>query len=63
MRIIVTRSLRVRSVLSFSLSCLSFFLFYLGRGQGELPRATGGLGEVAVDGEQERTAYNIVMIQ
>jgi len=33
------------------------------RGQGELPRAVGGLWEVAADGEQERTVYNIVMIQ
>jgi len=35
----------------------------LRRGQGELPRAVGGLWEVAADGEQERTVYNIVMIQ
>ena len=33
------------------------------RGQGELPRAVGGLWEVAADGEQERAVYNIVMIQ
>jgi len=33
------------------------------RGQGELPQAVGGLEEVAADGEQERTVYNIVMIQ
>ena len=54
------------SVLIF-LNCMSFFLsFFLSgqarRGQGELPRAAGGLFEVSADGEQERTVYNIVMI-
>jgi len=42
------------------------FQFVMGqarRGQGELPRAAGGLFEVTADGEQERTVYNIVMIQ
>jgi len=71
-------SLLCRSFESFSLSfclsvCLSFFpSFFLsfslllgqaGRGQRELPRAAGGLLEVAADGEQERTVYNILMIQ
>jgi len=34
-----------------------------GRGQGESPRAAGGLFEGAADGKRERTVYNIVMIQ
>jgi len=46
-----------RGVFSFSFSGKAR------RGQGELPRAVGGLWEVAADGEQERTVYNIVMIQ
>ena len=56
--------------LSFSLSFfLSFFLIsslvggQSGRGQGESPRAAGGLFESAAGGERERTVYNIVMIQ
>ena len=49
--------------------CLSLFLSLslssgqAGRGQGESPRAAGGLLEGAADGERERTVYNIVMIQ
>ena len=59
-------------MLSLSLSPFLFFLFLsfffqvsgkARRGQGELPRAVGGLWEVAADDEQERTVYNIVMIQ
>jgi len=45
---------------------LSFFLPFreqAGRGQGESPRAAGGLLEGAAGGERERTVYNIVMIQ
>ena len=52
--------------LSFCLF-LSFFPFsssgQAGRGQGESPRAAGGLLEGAADGERERTVYNIVNIQ
>ena len=47
----------------FSLSFLSVFSGMARRGQGELPRAVGGLWKVTADGEQERTVYNIVMIQ
>jgi len=32
------------------------------QGQGKLPRAAGGLLEVAADGEREKTVYNIAMI-
>jgi len=42
------------------------FLRILGQarwGQGESPRAAGGLFEGAADGERERTVHNIVMIQ
>jgi len=49
----------------FPTVCLSIFLSrgQARWGQGELPSAAGGLCEVAADGEQERTAYNIVTIQ
>jgi len=60
-------------VLCHSFESFSFFLLFFlslsllvgqaGRGQGESPRAAGGLLEGAADGEQERTVYNIVMIQ
>jgi len=50
------------SFLSFILS-LSLLVGQAGRGQGESPRAAGGLLEGAADGEQERTVYNIVMFQ
>jgi len=46
-----------RGVFSFSFSGKAR------RGQGELLRAVGGLWEVAADGEQERTVFNVVMIQ
>jgi len=59
-----------RVFLSLSLALFPSFLPFISRivgqarrGQGELPRAAGGLLEVAADGEQERTVYNIVMIQ
>ena len=66
------RSLYSRSFarfLSLNLSLTPFVLFLslfagqAGRGQGESPRAAGGLLEGAADGERERTVYNIVMIQ
>jgi len=49
--------------LSLFLSFSSLFEGQAGRGQGESPRAAGGLLEGAADGERERTVYNIVMIQ
>jgi len=55
-------SLTLSLFLSFVLF-LSLFGGQAGRGQGESPRAAGGLLEGAADGEQERTVYNIVMIQ
>ena len=49
---------------SLSFCLLSFFSAgQAGRGQGESPRAAGGLLEGAADGERERTVYNIVTIQ
>jgi len=58
-------SLSFRQSFFFSLSSLSFFLSLFfsflggqaGRGQGESPRAAGGLLEGAADGEQERIVY------
>ena len=54
--------LRLSLSLSLSLS-FSFFLLLIagqaGRGQGESPRAAGGLLEGAADGERERTIYII----
>jgi len=47
----------------FPSSFLSLLVGQDGRGQGELPRPAGGLLEVAADGEQDRTVYNIVMTQ
>jgi len=49
--------------LSFSLSLFLSVQWEARQGQGELRRAVGGLWEVAADGEQERTVYNIVTIQ
>ena len=48
---------------SVTLSFSSLFGGQAGRGQGESPRAAGGLLEGAADGERGRTVYNIVMIQ
>jgi len=55
-------------VLGFHFSYVACFHFSFisgtaRRGQGELPWAAGGLREAAADGEQERTVYNIAMIQ
>jgi len=50
-------------LLSFSPSFLPLIMGQAGRGQGESPRAAGGLFEGAADGERERTVYIIVMIQ
>jgi hypothetical protein len=53
----------------FSFLFLSFlvisYVFQAGAGQagqGELPRAACGLSEVGVDGEQDWTVHNLVMI-
>jgi len=60
----VTRSAWTVLVPSFFLSLFhNIFGGAARRGQGEMPRAVGGPREVAVDGERERTVYNIAMIQ
>ena len=61
-------SLSLSLFLSLCLSLSPYFLAFYSSScrageQGELPRAAGGLLEVAVDGEKGRTVYNIVMIQ
>ena len=55
------------SFLLGAISTVSLFLVGRGeqarRGQGGLPRAAGGLCEIAADGERERTVYSIAMIR
>jgi len=53
---------RKLSVVTYSF-CISLIVGKAGRGQGELPQAAGRLFEVAADGEQERTAHNIAVVQ